>query len=157
MGWARGGIDWLAGLTRLGQWLCNRRRVRYPSFERCEVLDILDLPDLLLAVPACAQRLDLVFFCEGGDQVDAHEGIICMTSERTILEGWSESFTAVSPSDCCDRKRSFDWPRLVFRLYYRDQASDQQRRGSGLERPVELAANWHCRPVADVRIADLDA
>ena len=64
---------------------------------------------------------------------------------------------AVSPSDRCNRNRSFDWPQLVCRLYYRAQASDQHRRGSGLERPVELAANWHCRPVADIRIADLDA
>lgn len=85
VGWARGGIDCLAGLTRLDRRFCNRRSLGYPSLERGEVLDILDVPDLLLAVPACAQCLDLVFFCEGGDQVDAHEGIICMAAGLPLM------------------------------------------------------------------------
>ena len=61
----------------------------------------------------------------------------------------------MSSSDRCDRNRSFDWPWIVCRLYYWDQASDQHCCGTGLEQAVELAANFHYRPVADVRIADL--
>lgn len=86
----------------------------------------------------------------GGEFHSVMDGYRCRAAAREAVSAsdWSESFTAVSPSDRCDRNRSFDWPRLICRLYHRDQASDQHLRGSGLERPVELAANWHCRPIA---------